>query len=102
MYELVDHTSDETYWTLGAFETIEEAVTVIDSKFSTSDGPLRSGNTWDDDYVVLEIRELPKCLGRSERVWQRRYHATWDDERDDATWSVAETQTFDSPTNEVT
>jgi hypothetical protein len=72
IYEVVDGTDDERYYTLGVFLTKEEASAVLDSE-----GP--PNNEDDPDSVTIEVRSRPigffphAYTTIARRTWERMY-----------------------------
>lgn len=89
MFEVVDVTSEESYYTMGIWPTLESAVSAL--RACGTDAP----GEHDDDYCMAEVRERKtEILDWSETgklrwkfVWEQKYDA-----RDDSyEWRVTET-----------
>src|SRR5690606_27766956 len=90
IFELVDTTSEENYYTMGLFWTLEEALTLA----SKGDEPPRM--EIEEELVLLEIRErLIGKLGwshtgevRAKIRWEQKF--SWDEDEDDnGKWYVS-------------
>lgn len=68
IYEVIDATDDERYYTLGLFLTEAEALSVLDSEEPPSD---ENGS----DAVTLEVRRRP--LGYHPHAWTKVAERTW-------------------------
>jgi len=68
IYEVVDTTDDERYYTLGLFRTEEEALSVLDAE----EPPSNEDNT---DAVIVEVRCRP--LGFHPHAWGVVAERTW-------------------------
>ena len=92
IFELVDVTDSESYYTMGLFWTQEEAVSVASSPDKHGFPP--SDDVW-DDVVVYEIRERKMGYAgwsvtghvRATVTWNRKYSE--DDEDDEGKWSIS-------------
>ena len=91
IYEAVDHTSDETYYTRGVWLDLETATAEIlkcDPEWLNEDG------CPDTDYLKVVIWERPIGLGdvRKEVAvfeWNQRY----DEDRDEYIWEMIKGET---------
>jgi hypothetical protein len=89
IFELVDTTNEETYFTMGLFQTLEDALAIANN--GTSPPPMEI----EDDLVLLEVRERPigkigwSELGevRAKVRWVRKFSE--EDEDDDGKWIVS-------------
>lgn len=91
IFELVDVTDEETYYTMGLFETAEEAI----RQASTSENNTPPCNEIGEDYVTMEVRK--RTIGKlqwsetGEVVatvrWVRKYSD--EDEDSDGKWSFS-------------
>jgi hypothetical protein len=89
IFELVDTTNEETYFTMGLFQTLEDALAIANN--GTCPPPMEI----EDDLVLLEIRERPigkigwSELGevRAKIRWVRKYSD--EDEDSDGRWIVS-------------
>jgi hypothetical protein len=89
IFELVDTTNEETYFTMGLFSTLSEALAIASQ--GTRPPPMEI----EDDLVLLEIRERPigkigwSELGevRAKIRWVRKYSD--EDEDSDGRWIVS-------------
>jgi hypothetical protein len=87
VFEIVDASSDETYWTCGIFLTLESAVAAINE----CDEPHDLGgdhSDFDDDYAKVEVRERKVGWSGTGKVvhtqeWERKY----DEPTDDYSWT---------------
>ena len=84
IYEIVDASSDEQYFTIGLFLTLEDAVSQVEfegvSIISELDG--------DDHTVEIREREVGKLewSGTGKKVWRRMWERDWSKEDDE--WHV--------------
>ena len=82
LYEVVDETSGETYWTQGFFETLEEAIQYCDD-WDRSGDPPNAESPETDDLLVLSIRKRPIGHGSDyDEVWTKTWRKTYRDEGD--------------------
>jgi len=79
VYQIINATDEEMYFTLGMFPTLEAAVAALEQV----ENVFHLNNVCDDDYLVLEIREHQmgwsehgKCVQRLK--YERRYNAVLD------------------------
>lgn len=86
VFEIVDASSDETYWTCGIFLTLEAAVAAIDE----CDEPHDLGgdhSDFDDDYAKVEVRERKVgWSGTGKVVYVREWERAYDESTDDYSW----------------
>ena len=56
VYELIDHTSDEIYWPLGLFVSLEQVVGKLKEDMTSTE---RFGSHWNDgaEYEILHVVE---------------------------------------------
>jgi len=88
IFEMVDATNDEAYYTMGLFATLEEAI-----KYATDSRHGEPLTEINDDLVVFEIKErLTGFTGwsvtgklRATVTWKKKYSEEDDD--DDGKWS---------------
>jgi hypothetical protein len=91
IFELVDTTCDEAYYTMGLLLSLEEAIAEA-TKPSRSGGPRTEVN---DDYVEFEIRERKigfsgySVTGKVRATVRWEYKYSDDDEDDDGKWHVS-------------
>jgi len=87
MFEAVDATGDEQYWTLGWWPTLDEALAELEKCADPAEL-----DTWGyhepDDICVVEIRERKMGWGdqgvkRATVTWRREYR---DDDADEGVW----------------
>lgn len=82
IFELVDATDDETYYTLGMYLDLNEA---IDNAVTGDTPPTDS-----EEYVLLEIRERPLGFSGCGRDGKLAATVEWkqvlDEEKDDWVW----------------
>lgn len=88
-YELLDHSNNEFYFSIGAFPTLDAAIEKVDQYFKDYGYPLASEH-WDDDGVTLVVNKLPSGLGVPKEVWRRSYKASWELDADDPDWRIVE------------
>jgi hypothetical protein len=81
VYELLDHTCEETYWTLGVFSTAEKANQHISEVFERTGEPPCAYSSEDMEQFVLKIVERPldvekefcDCTIVSARIFRETY-----------------------------
>jgi hypothetical protein len=83
IFELVDNTSQETYFTMGLFLTLDDAINAVkDISEPPTDDP--------EEYAKLEIRE--RCVGKltwwdnGKNVATLEWHSEYSDELEDWKW----------------
>jgi hypothetical protein len=90
VYEIVDASNDETYWPLGMFLTLDDAVLAIDTDYLESGSPLHE-DRFDSEYITIEIRERAIGLSRNEKVvWSRSWSQQYSVDTDEYVWEVDE------------
>ena len=91
IYELVDVTFDDAYFTVGVFDTLKKAEAYLLSQ----DRPVNDHGVC-DDWFSYEIRkrELNKVSGTEADEVVRRYNLidTYDEEKDENFWKLEEVQ----------
>lgn len=81
VFELVDETNDEAYYTLGLFRTLKEATEAITNWFAEYGSPPVYEDL--DDSVDLAVRELKFGLStKHSRVLVRSFRRNWDAGKD--------------------
>ena len=90
VFEAVDATSDETYWTLGVWSTLEDAL----AAFAECQGPGDFGSHDHDEHAdlcVVEIRERPFGWSDSEKPRATlRWENVYDEATDEFKWRRTE------------
>jgi hypothetical protein len=89
IFELVDTTDEETYYTMGLFETAEEAI-----RLASREGSCPPCNEIGEDYVTMEIRKRRVGKIRWSETgqvvatvrWVRKYS---DEDEDDGKWAFS-------------
>lgn len=90
IYEIVDASSDEQYFPLGTFLTLEQALKELDK--ATAEGPYSVSHEFSDSYgdpLIVEIRE--RKIGWSEEgklVFYRLIEEVYDEEKDEYNYEV--------------
>lgn len=90
IFEIVDATSDEAYYQIGVFLTLEDAVNAIEAK----DRPweLCENAMFSGEAAVIEIRKRRigiSTLNSGEIVWSRGWVERYSEEADDDVWEEA-------------
>ena len=88
IFEMVDATNEEAYYTMGLFVTLEEAL-----KYATDERHGEPLTEIDDDLVIFEIKERQMGFTgysvtgklRATVTWKKKYSDN--DEDDDGKWS---------------
>jgi hypothetical protein len=81
---LIDASSEETYYPLGIFLSLEDAVLSVESQREPW-GLSYSCPT--SDFVALEIRERPIGLSaKGKTVWRRKWHHEFFYDLDESRW----------------
>lgn len=87
VYELVDATDDEAYFTAGLFSSVEAAVKFVED--SDPDGLSEMGDSH-DSYIKAELRERPldkwSGTGKVVRVWEWIHE--YSENEDEYFWSL--------------
>lgn len=87
VFELVDVTDDEKYYSLGIWLTLEEATSALDACQCPDD----LGSYYcHDDYCMVQIRErkVGWCSPDGKPVCVREWAATYDEAKDEFSWHV--------------
>jgi len=88
IYELTDNTSDEQYYTIGLFLTMEEAIAVVD------DDQQDVINELGDDYasVTISERQVGKVdwSGTGVVVWERAWAMNYNESEDVYKWEIVD------------
>jgi hypothetical protein len=86
VFEVVDATSDEQYWTLGIFPTLPEALAALDG-CTPDDLPGDHGEY--DDFCQVEIRERKFGWGGTGKaVCSREWAGEHNDAADEYVWRL--------------
>lgn len=90
VFEAVDSSNEETYWTLGIWLTLQEALAAL-----SVDNPEDVGCNEADEYDehrTIEVRErkIGWC-GSGKRVAKVEWIATWDEPADEYKWARVQT-----------
>jgi hypothetical protein len=85
IYEVVDSTSDENYWTLGIFSTLEEAKREIELCDEPAD--LGGDREENDECCAVEIRERKFGWGGiGRKVAEYWWTSAYDEAKDEYGW----------------
>lgn len=87
VFEVIDYSNDEIYFSLGVFLTLEDAKYEINQ-----DDPLEISNDKDlEDFVVYVIRERKIGMsGEGREVYRREWEQEYDEATDESKWVVKE------------
>jgi len=94
VFEVIDSTNDEMYFTLGIFQTLEAAKNDVLKVAKTSDPITEYGCDGDYEEVTIEERKIG-WTGRGNVVFTINRENKYDDEVDDNNWVT--TFNSDSP-----
>lgn len=85
VFEVIDATNEENYWTLGIFATLEDAVSQL-SKCTPDDLP--SERDCDDECCRVEVYEhkVGTWGGHGRKVYEHVWNGTWNEEADEMEW----------------
>lgn len=87
VYELSDASDDETYWPLGIFLSLEDAIAAVEG----CEEPWGLPDHETDDYCKLAINERPIGFGGAGKcVWKRTWVERYCEETDDSQWHQEE------------
>jgi len=90
VYELVDVSDDEAYYSQGLFLSVQDAIDAVDQHFADRGEPPHEYHYETGDVISLEIRK--RGFGLAEMnvkpEWSRKWRRIWDDESyaDDGRW----------------
>ena len=86
VYEVVDASSEETYWTCGIFPTLETAIAAVEECNDPHDiGGDNSG--FNDNYAMVEVRERKFGWSGTGKVrYVREWERAYDESSDDYSW----------------
>jgi hypothetical protein len=94
VFEVVDSSNEETYWTLGIWPTLQEALAALDVE-NPEDVGCNEADEY-DEHRTIEVRERKIGWGGSgRRVAKVEWKATWDEPADEYKW--ARVQTLNAP-----
>jgi hypothetical protein len=88
IFEIIDVSSEESYFTIGVFSSLEEAVAAIEAK----DEPwqLCENAMFDGESASMEIRRkelnVLDPLNNGEVVWSRNWVNKYNEDEDDNLW----------------
>jgi hypothetical protein len=86
IFELNDITNEETYFPLGVWDSLEEAIFVVNQCKTPADFP---NDNEIDDYFKIEIRERPiGWCGSGKKVLQREYLKKYVEDTDEFVWDI--------------
>lgn len=85
VFEAVDATNEETYWTLGMFATLEDAIEQL-TKCTPDDLP--SERDFDDECCRVEVYEhkVGQWGGHGRKVYEHVWNVKWNEETDEMEW----------------
>lgn len=88
IYEVVDVTDDEIYYTVGIFLDIKQAIKILTNLCDPYDTMI---DGFSDDFCRIEIHEkyIGWCGCGIKVVWSRKWEKIVSDE-DEVTWEVVE------------
>jgi len=89
IFEIVDVSDEEAYFTIGIFLSLQEAIAAIEAKaapWTLCDNAMYAG-----DYASIEIRSRRiglDPLNNGAVVWKRAWNNVYDEDKDDNDWRV--------------
>ena len=83
VYEVIDTSNDEIYFTLGVWPSLVEAIAELDSCKS----PTEFCDAY-DEYARVEIRELKIGWCEPKTKFIREYFGEYPDESDEIVWKI--------------
>jgi hypothetical protein len=89
IFEIVDVSNEESYFAIGVFPSLQEAVEAIEAKpepWELCEAAMYSG-----DYACMEIRRRKMGidpLNNGEVVWKRAWNNVYDEDADDNDWRI--------------
>jgi hypothetical protein len=90
VFEVVDSSNEETYWTLGIWPTLQEALAALDVE-NPEDVGCNEADEY-DEHRTIEVRERKIGWGGSgRRVAKVEWKATWDEPADEYKWARVQT-----------
>jgi len=94
IFELIDRTEDEVYYTLGLFTSLEEAIKELDKVKTPED---LGSEGYFEDSAKVEIRQCQiGWCGHGKLVFQREYHITiYDDDKSKDIWDIKSEKRFE-------
>lgn len=86
----MDSSNEETYWTLGIWPTLQEALSALDVE-NPEDFGCNEADEY-DEHRTIEVRERKIGWGGSgKRVAKVEWKATWDEPSDEYKWARIQT-----------
>ena len=90
VFEVVDSSNEETYWTLGIWPTLQKALAALDVENPEDVGCSEADEY--DEHRTIEVRERKIGWGGSgKRVAKVEWKATWDEPADEYKWARVQT-----------
>jgi hypothetical protein len=89
IFEVVDVSNEESYFAIGVFLSLQEAVEAIEAKpepWGLCESAMYSG-----DYACIEIRRRKMGidpLNNGDVVWKRAWNNIYDEDADDNDWRI--------------
>lgn len=88
IYEIVDYTNDEMYYSLGVFPDLDTAIKAIDNKNLYE---LDEFDSRDCGFFTVEIRERAiGWSGNGKAVFSRSWSEVYDEKADEYQWKITE------------
>lgn len=95
VFEVVDSSNEETYWTLGIWRTLQEALAALDVE-NPEDVGCNEAEEY-DEHRTIEVRERKIGWGGTgKRVAKVEWKATWDEPADKFKWARVQTLNSES------
>jgi hypothetical protein len=90
VFEVVDSSNEETYWTLGIWLSLQEALAALDVE-NPEDVGCNEADEY-DEHRTIEVRERKFGWGGSGKpVAQVEWKATWDEPAGECKWARVQT-----------
>lgn len=90
VFEVVDSSNEETYWTLGIWPTLQDALSALDVE-NPEDVGCNEADEY-DEHRTIEVRERKIGWGGSgKRVAKVEWKATWHEATDEYKWARVQT-----------
>jgi len=90
IFEIVDVSDEEAYFTIGVFLSLEEAVAAVEAK--AEPWQLCESAMFDGESASMEIRRKPvnvlDPLNNGDVVWSRKWVNKYDDDADESAWII--------------
>lgn len=87
IYELIDVTDDDTWYTLGWWPSLEASLAALAEQKQPQD--IAGSPNQDEDYCRLQIHKRPSgwgCWSDSKAVYSIEFTQRYDEDRDEYVW----------------